>query len=49
VDNETFEAQMLVEAKAQTKAVELLAVLAQIWSVLFAIGIVLWLIAVFAS
>jgi flagellar biogenesis protein FliO len=45
---QTTEQQLLAQAEKQTKALENLNVLAQVWSVLAAIGLVLvvvWLIA----
>jgi hypothetical protein len=46
---QTTEQQLLAEARKQTKAVELLAVLAQVWSVLAALGLVTWLFLAFAA
>jgi disulfide bond formation protein DsbB len=46
---ETTEQQLLAHAERQTKSLELLTVLAQVWSVLAAIGLVILLIAMFAS
>jgi hypothetical protein len=46
---QTTEQQLLTESKKQTKALENLNVLAQVWSVLAAIGLVVLLIALYMS
>ena len=46
---QTTEQQLLAESKKQTKALENLNVLAQVWSVLAAIALVVLLIALYVS
>jgi hypothetical protein len=46
---QTTEQQLLTESKKHTKALENLNVLAQVWSVLAAIGLVVLLIALYMS
>lgn len=46
---QTTEQQLLAHAERQTKAVEMLSTLAQVWSVLAGIGLVLLLLVWFVA